>query len=57
MRRFSGLTKVVMYAVLATLIVTAIAGPTVAHGLWGDLFHTLGQLIGHHSVPSISVKK
>lgn len=41
-----------------TIIICAIGGATLAHTVWTDAFHTLGTLIGHHSIPSIpSIKK
>lgn len=44
-------------AVIITVILCAVGTASLGHVFWADVGHTLSVLFGHHSVPSISVKK
>jgi hypothetical protein len=54
---FEGIKTFLKGAVIITIILCAVGSASLGHQFWVDVGHALGILIGHHTVPKISVKQ
>jgi hypothetical protein len=54
---FEYLGKLFKSAVIITVILCAVGTASLGHVFWVDVGHTLSTLVGHHSLPSVNVKK